>query len=329
MKAYVIFEPGGPEKIEMMEIPRPVPCAGQVLIKVHAFGLNRSEWFTRRGDSPSVKFPRVLGIECAGEVIAAPGDRLQAGQCVVAMMGGMGREFDGSYAEYVLVPRAQTFPVQTGLGWTMLGALPEMLQTAHGSLHTGLEINRAKNLIVRGATSSVGMAAIALADFANIEVTATTRNPSKTKALVAAGAKHVIIDDGMISAKARSIYPDGFDRVLELVGASTLLDSLRSVRRGGIVCMTGMLGGEWILPEFHPMGGVPTGVKLTSYSGDASDISVEQFQHYVSLVESGKLGLKVGPVFPFTRLQQAHAIMDENQANGKIVIDVTSMTRGM
>ena len=267
MQAYVISEPGGPERLELRTIPRPSPRDGWVLIRNRAFGLNRLEWFTRRGESPSVQFPRVLGIECAGEVVAAPGSNLPLGQRVVAMMGGMGRQFDGSYAEYVLVPQQNVFPLQTQLEWKRLAALPEMLQTVHGSLHVGLEIERANNILVRGATSSIGFTAISLARSADLEVTATTRNPAKADELKAAGATHVIVDNGSIADKARAIYPDGYDRVLELIGTTTLLDSLQAARRGGIVCMTGILGGSWVLKDVHPMGDIPTGVKLTSYSG--------------------------------------------------------------
>jgi NADPH2:quinone reductase len=323
MRAFVIRKAGGPEQLVLEEVARPAPRDGWVLIRNRAFGLNRSEWFTRRGDSPSVVFPRVLGIECVGEVVAAPGSDLLPGMRVAAMMGGMGRQFDGSYAEYVLVPRQHVFPLETGLDWHTLGALPEMFQTVHGSLYVGLEIERAENLLVRGGTSSIGLAGIALAHAAGLEVTATTRSIDKTELLKAAGATHVLQDDGAIQTQARAIHPDGFDRVLELIGASTLLDSLRATRRGGIVCMTGILGGEWILPEFHPMGDVPTGVKLTSYSGESGDISVAQLQRYVGLVESGALRLKLGPRYPFDKLPEAHALMDENRANGKIVVEVT------
>ena len=322
MRAFVIQEPGGPEKLELRDVPRPTPRDGWVLIRNRAFGLNRSEWFTRRGESPSVEFPRVLGIECVGEVVAAPGSDLAAGQRVAAMMGGMGREFDGSYAEYVRVPRRHVFPLKTNLDWKIVGALPEMLQTVHGSLHTGLEIERAQNLLVRGATSSIGSAAMALGRLAGLEVTATTRSTTKVDQLMASGAAHVLVDDGSIAHKARAIYPDGFDRILELIGATTLLDSLQAARRGGIVCMTGILGGEWVLSEFRPMENVPTGVKLTTYSGESSDITCAQLQEYVSLVESGDLTLKLGPSFPFERLHEAHTMMDENRANGKIVIEV-------
>ena len=322
MRAYVISEPGGPEKLELKDVDVPTARSGWVLIRNRAFGLNRSEWFTRRGDSPSVSFPRILGIECVGDVIKAPDGELEPGQTVAAMMGGMGRQFDGSYAEVVLVPRANVFPLQTEMEWGVLGALPEMLQTVHGSLHTGLEIDRANTLLVRGATSSIGFAAMALARLEGLEIVATTRDPGKSGELVAAGATHVVVDTGSIAESIRSIYPEGIDRVLELVGTTTLLDSLRAARRGGIVCMTGILGGQWTISKFHPMGDVPTGVKLTSYSGEASDISADQLQRYVSLVESGDLRLKTGPRFAFDRLRDAHELMDSNLANGKIVIEV-------
>ena len=293
MRAFVIEKPGGPEKLELRETPRPEPREGWVMIQNRAFGLNRSEWFTRRGQSPTVQFPRVLGIECVGEVVAAPGTDLAHGTRVAALMGGMGREFNGSYAEYVTVPSQHVFPLRTNLDWKILGALPEMLQTVHGSLHTGLEVERAENLLVRGATSSIGFATIALARAAGLEITATTRSATKVAELTAVGATHVLVDDGAIADKARAIYPNGVDRVLELVGATTLLDSLQAARRGGVVCMTGILGGEWVLSEFRPMTDVPTGVKLTSYAGESSDITAAQLQEYVSLVESGELTLKL------------------------------------
>lgn len=322
MRAFVIRKAGGPEQLVLEDVAIPAARDGWVLIRNRAFGLNRSEWFTRRGDSPSVAFPRVLGIECVGEVVAAPASDLLPGTPVAAMMGGMGRQFDGSYAEYVLVPRQHVFPLETNLDWYTLGALPEMFQTVHGSLDTGLEIERAENLLVRGGTSSIGLAAIALACAAGLEVAATTRSVDKTEILLAAGAKHVLEDDGTVQTQARAIHSGGFDRVLELIGASTLLDSLRATRRGGIVCMTGMLGGEWIVPKFHPMGDVPTGVKLTSYSGESGDISIAQLQNYVGLVESGALPLKLGPRYPFEKLPEAHALMNDNRANGKIVIEI-------
>ena len=320
MKAWVIREPGGPEKLRLEDMPVPAPRRGWALIRVRAFGLNRSEWFTRRGDSPTVKFPRVLGIECVGEIVDPGGLDAEPGTTVAAIMGGMGRQFDGSYAEYTLVPHGCVFSLHTKLPWEKLAALPEMLQTTHGSLYTALEIDRAKSLLVRGGTSSIGMAALALAKKAGLRVGTTTRDPKKVAELMAAGADEVWIDQGELAEQITSGTGKPYDRVLELVGATTLLDSLRCVGRGGIVCMTGMLGGSWVLDHFHPMGDVPTAVKLTSYSGEAADMTPTQLQNYVDLVETDKLDVKTGPVFKFEDLIQAHTLMDENQAGGKIVV---------
>ncbi len=320
MRAYVLHNPGGPDALKLVELPRPEPRAGWVSIAVRAFGLNRSEWFTRRGDSPGVTLPRVLGIECVGEVIANPDGDLKEGQRVAAMMGGMGRQFDGSYAEFTCIPRENVFALETTLNWAQLGALPEMLQTTHGSLHTGLEIERAQNILIRGGTSSIGLAAAALAKAAGLRVASTTRNPDKDALLRRAGADDVLVDQGELAAQAQQVQPGGFDRVLELVGTTTLLDSLQCARRGGIVCMTGILGGQWELETFRPMEHIPTGVKLTSYAGESGDITTSQLQEYVELVATGDLKLQVGPVFRFEKLREAHELMDANRAGGKIVV---------
>ena len=320
MKAWIIREPGGPNHFSLEEVVRPEPRPGWALIRIRAFGLNRSEWFTRNGDSPSVKFPRVLGIECVGEVADGGGLDIEIGSTVAAIMGGMGRDFDGSYAEYTSVPHSCVFPLSTRLPWENLAALPEMLQTTHGSLHIGLEIERAESILIRGGTSSIGMAALALAKDAGLYVATTSRSSTKSEMLKKAGADEVWIDNGSLERQLKDCERQPFDRVLELIGTTALLDSLRCVRTGGIVCMTGILGGKWALENFEPMGDIPTGVKLTSYSGGSTDISMEQLQHYVELVEKGKLIIQTGPVFKFEDLVQAHELMDTNQAGGKIVV---------
>ena len=268
MRAAVIYEPGGPEALKLEERPVPTPQLGLVLNKIKAFGLNRSELFTRQGHSPKVLFPRILGIEAVGVVEEAPNGEFQPGQTVATAMGGMGRQFDGGFAEYTCVPAGQVQALNTSLDWPTLGALPEMIQTAWGSLHTALELEAGQTLLIRGGTTSVGLAAAVLAKQHGATVSATTRQPEREALLRENGAEHVFIDSGTIAGDVHAAIPGGVDRVLELVGATTLLDSLRAVRRGGIVCMTGILGGEWVLKEFHPMGDVPTGVKLTSYAGE-------------------------------------------------------------
>ena len=322
MKAWRLHEPGGPEALVLEDLPRPRPTADQVLIEVRAFGLNRSEWFTRIGDSPTVRLPRVLGIECVGTVVSAPRGQFESGQTVCAMMGGMGREFDGSYAEYSCVPVSSVFPIQTDLPWEILGALPEMFQTCHGSLHTGVGAEPGETLLIRGGTSSIGLTTLAMAKRIGLNVLTTSRSANKADVLRASGADDVLIDDGELAATVRKSHPDGVDRVLELIGTTTLLDSLQCARSGGVVCMTGILGGQWELASFRPMGQIPTGVRLTSYSGGASDISPDALQQYVTMVETGDLEIRRGPTWAFDQLREAHRSMDENRANGKMVVVV-------
>src|SRR5690349_10792688 len=208
MRAVVLEAPGPPDALQIRELPIPQPHPGWVLIRVKAFGLNRSELHTRLGLAEGVTFPRVLGIEATGIVAAAPGGEFAAGQQVVTMMGGMGRTFDGGYAEYTCVPAAQVIPFHSSLDWATLGAVPEMLQTAYGSLTVGLDIQPGQSLLIRGGTSSVGMAAAVLAKDCGLTVLSTTRRPERAVALTALGVDHVIIDDGAIADKVHEKVPD-------------------------------------------------------------------------------------------------------------------------
>ncbi len=264
----------------------------------------------------------MLGIECVGTVVAAPGGEFDSGQTVCAMMGGMGREFDGSYAEYTCVPSSIVFAVRTELAWQDLGALPEMLQTCHGSLQTGLGARSGETLLIRGGTSSIGLTTLAMAKSNGLSVLTTSRSEAKAEALREAGADEVLVDDGSLVRKVRRLHPDGVDRVLDLIGTKTLLDSLQCARPGGVVCMTGILGGEWELAGFRPMEHIPTGVRLTAYSGGASDITSSDLQRYVAMVERGELEIRRGPVWTFEQLREAHRVMDENRASGKMVVAI-------
>jgi len=182
MRAVVLGEPGPIENLVIRELPIPPVPPGSVRIRVQAFGLNRSELHTRLGLSQGVTFPRVLGIEAAG-VVDDPGDSgLSVGQQVATMMGGMGRVFDGGYAEYVVVPARQVIPFVSDLPWHVLGAIPETLQTAYGSLTTGLDLRAGQTLLVRGGSSSTGLAASALAREMGATVLATTRSASRAAA---------------------------------------------------------------------------------------------------------------------------------------------------
>ncbi|MCB0705527.1 MAG: zinc-binding dehydrogenase [Saprospiraceae bacterium] len=320
MKAAVTIKAGAPSIIEIQEVQQPALKAGWVLIAVKAFGLNRSELFTRRGESPGVSFPRIQGIECVGVIKEDPSGTYTNGQQVAAIMGGMGRFFDGGYAEYALVPLEIVFPFVSQLPWETLGAIPEMFQTVSGSLNQALEIKGGETLLIRGGTSSIGMLACQLARAKGLTVISTTRNPEKKQALTSNGADHVVIDSGTVAAQVREIFPEGVHKVLELIGTRTLKDSLKCIATKGMVCMTGILGNEWTMHDFTPMGDIPSLGRLTVYMGESKNLSKNLLQDFINEVERGTIKLNIDRVFKLEDVPVAHQYMEDNKAKGKLVV---------
>jgi NADPH:quinone reductase len=320
MRAIVLSEPGPVEHLEMKDLPIPEPPAGWVRIAVKAFGLNRSELHTRLGLAEGVTFPRVPGIECAG-VIDDPADSdLQRGQQVVTMMGGMGRVFDGGYAEYTIVPRSQVIPFHSDLPWEILGAIPETLQTAYGSLTTGLDLQPEQSLLIRGGTSALGLATTALAKDFGATVSATTRRADRVQMLSEHGVNHAIVDTGQIAPAVRHIVPNGIDAALELVGTPTLPDTLAATRIHGTVCFTGMLSNEWIVPNFYPIAYIPNGVRLTAYGGESVDLPASVLQSYLDKIAAGKLKFAPARVYTLDEIRKAHDDMEHDRVAGKMVV---------
>ena len=315
MRAAVVEAPGGPEALVLRDLPKPAPRPGWTRVRVRTFGLNRAELMTRRGESgDAVRFPRVLGIEAVGTVDeSVDDDAPPPGTTVASVMGGMGRAFDGGYAEYALLPTTRLMPLETHLDWEVLGALPETFLTASGSLDV-MGLREGQSLLVRGAGSSVGLAALGLAAAAGLHVIGTTRDPDKADFLRQRGADDVLVDQGRIAGA-------DVDGVLDLVGGPALLDALKAVVPGGIVCATGLLGGTWVIDHFEPMGEIPTGVKRTTFGSAVigGERWVEALQEIVDLVEEGRVHANLDRTYALDDIAGAHAYMEANRATGKVV----------
>jgi NADPH2:quinone reductase len=329
MRAVVVENPGDAAVMKYQDVPRPEATPDRVLIKVKAIGLNRSEIFSRQGHSgDAVQFPCILGVECVGQVVAAPDSDLQQGQRVYVFGGGLGRKIDGTYAEYVLAPRTAIFPYEGEISQEHLAATAIPYLIAKLILTEALEVQAGETLLIRGGSSSMGVMAAKIAREQGLTVISTTRKEAKRQMLLDKGADHVVIDTGEIAPKIRELYPDGVDKVLEIVGVKTLLDSLQTTRRRGTVCNIGMVGDNWIIDRFEPMLAIPSTVKLTIFA--AEDIpELVGWDHLGILLEElvakladGAYQDMVDRIFSFDEMVEAHQYMEDNRAVGKLVVKV-------
>lgn len=315
MKAVVIKKAGGPEKLIYQEVLRPALKPGWSLVKVKGFGINHSEIFTRKGLSPTVKFPRILGIECVGEIAASTDPaRLPVGQKVVSIMGKMGRAFDGSYAEYTLLPNAQIYPVTTNLPWQDLAAIPETYYTAYGSM-LNLRLRATDHVLVRGASSGVGIAFLKLARacYPGIKVSGTTRIEEKAAQMAKLGFDTVVRDqNGQLQTAGK------YSKALELVGPATIKDTLKHLEEGGIVCSTGQLGNQWYLENFDPIMDLAPNSYLTSfYSGN---VDGRKLNDLLAVIEDRHVDAAPVRVYRLDEVPQAHQYLESHHSLGKVVV---------
>ena len=326
MRAVVAERPDGPDGLVVREVPRPEPRPGWALVRVEAFGLNRSEYKTLKGYAgDAVTFPRILGIELVGVVEEVHGDApaVPPGTTVAALMGEMGRAFDGGYAEYALVPEHQLIALETTLPWDVLGALPETFVTAAGSLEH-LDLEEGETLLLRGATSSVGLACLELARAAGVRVIATTRSEAKGRRLTELGAAGIVLEGDGFAERARAALPEGgADGAVDLIGGPAVLETLRLLRPGATACNSGSLSDTWVIPDFEPIAMIPSGRKLTAFhSNDVHDARVggPLLRAVVEQVERGEVAPNIDAVYALEQTIDAHRRMAAGEATGKLVV---------
>jgi NADPH:quinone reductase-like Zn-dependent oxidoreductase len=321
MRAIVLEKFGGLDSLAYKDIPEPEPKAGHVVIQIKAFGINHAEMHMRRGEWAEAA--PVSGIECVGLVKSCPGGEFPVGAKVAALMGGLGRTINGSYAEYTRAPASNVALIEADLPWAELAAIPETYATAWTCLFRNLEIERGQLLAIRGASSSFGQAALKMAVRTGVRVIATTRDREHWPRLEKLGAERCEIERRDLSkhiAEAKKI-----DAVLDLVGNSVLLDSLAMLRRGGRSCLAGWLGGLDPIPDFNPLLQMASGVYLTFFGSfvfgtpgfPLSDVPLQQIAVDAA---AGRLDVKPTRIFRFEEIREAHRVMEAGEARGKMVI---------
>ena len=317
MKAVLLDKPTKGEDVVLSEIPVPEVKPGWVLVKVKAFGMNHSEEILREFEIQNdyIQKPIIPGIECVGEIADASDSGWSAGQKVVALMGGMGRSFSGSYAEYALLPIHHVFPVESALTWEDMAAIPETYFTAWGSLFQCLRLTKDDKLLVRGATCALGYVAVQLARALGCEVVGTTHRENKMQLLQDAGCDECILDDGSLRGKV-----NGITKALELIGIKTVKDTMMSVEQGGIVCNTGVLGKVYEWNHFDPIKDIPNGVCLTGFYSNYPSQPV--MQDIFRFMDEHQLKPLVGAAYGFDNIRDACIALDGGKVNGKIVVSV-------
>ena len=314
MKSITLSNPGQPSTYIIKDFPIPDPLSGHVVIEIKAFGLNHAEVHMRKGEWAEIA--EVSGIECVGIVHSCPGGEFTIGSKVAALMGGMGRTISGSYAEYTRVPATNVAYIDAELSWEQLAVIPETYATAWTVLFRNLEVKAEQTLVIRGATSSLGQAAVNLAVSYGVHIIATTRSKERFQMLLEMGVKEAVLEGPELSERIRGKHVDA---VLNLVGNSVLLDSLAIPHRGGRMCIAGWLGGLAPILEFNPLLQMPSGIQFSFFGSfhfglPGFPLTDVPLQSIAEDIAKGRYSAKPSKVFRFDEIMEAHKLMEENKA---------------
>ncbi|KAL4864680.1 hypothetical protein BDV12DRAFT_205608 [Aspergillus spectabilis] len=308
MKAILISKFGPLLRPNPNHPANPHPQTGEVLIKIASLGLNHAELHMRKGEW--AEWTPISGIECVGNVSACPSGEFAPGTPVASLMGGLGRTIPCSYSEYTVAKASNVVPLGPGaekLSWAQLAAIPESYATAWTCLFRNLEVRAGQTCEGKG-----------------VRVTATTRRGDRIPGLKELGVEDVLIEHPLLSEK---ITTTKFDAVLDLIGNCTIVDSLKLVHRGGRVCLAGWLGGLYPVPVFNPLLQMASGVHFRFFGSfvfgtEEFPLSDVPLQEIVSMVAEEKFVAEPSRVWKFEEIQEAHRIMEANEAEGKMVVVV-------
>lgn len=339
MLAARVHEHGGPEVLKIETVPDPQPRADQVLVRVHACGLNHLDIWVRKG-IPGIKLPLALGSDVSGEVVAT-GElcrRIKAGQRVVLspglscrqcikclsgkdnecpQYGLLGAVHQGGYAELIAVPEYAVIPIPDNLDYVTAAAAPLVFVTAWHMLMTRAALQPGEDVLVLAASSGVGQAAVQIAKFMHCRVIATAGGEEKRQKAKDLGADHVIDHyEQDISAEVKKITGRGVDVVFEHVGVATWPKSLASMSRIGRLVTCGATTGFDAKVDLRHLFNKQLSL-LGSFMGTMAELHTA-----LQFVFSGQLRPIVDRTFPLSEAVAAHQYLEDKQQFGKVVLTV-------
>lgn len=326
MRAAVITRPGGPEVLEILDVPRPLPRDGEVLVRVHASALNRADLMQREGRYPAPPGApaNIPGLEIAGEVAELGGGvtRWSIGDRVFGIVGG------GGNAEFAVTHESELARIPSKMSWDDAAAVPEAFITAHDALITQAALRSGEAVLVHAVGSGVGLAAVQLARAFGGRCYGTARSEKKIEKARAFGLTDgtVIEDDPavLVDHAKRWTEGKGMDVALDLVGGPYLTATIECAALRGRIILIGLLAGRSATLN---LGTILTrrltvrGTVLRSRSGREKAAATEAFATDVlPLLDRGVVRPVIEQVFPLDRIRDAHALLESNETFGKVVV---------
>jgi NADPH:quinone reductase len=327
MRAIAIREAGGPEVLELREVPQPVPGPREVLVRVRATAVNRADLLQRAGryPAPAGVVPDIPGLEYAG-VVAATGTavtRWNAGDRVMGLVGG------GSYADYIVTHEDEAVAIPSLLPFTAAAAVPEAFITAHDALVTQMRLGRGETLLIHAVGSGVGTAGLQLARALGVRVIGTQRSAWKLERATGLGLDAAIETDGSAFADAvlEQTGRSGVNGILDLVGGHYLAGNLRCIAVRGRIVIVGLVAGarhELDMRALLSRRATIIGTVLRSRSIEERIAVARAFEAgVIPLLERGTVAPVVDTILPLAEARCAHELVAENRNFGKVVLDLS------